>query len=208
MPKQITIEAKTVREAIKKGLKKLDLIRDQAEVNIIEEGKSGFLGIGSKSAKVIISQKKWSAEKEDRKTFKFKKTGKPQQRFSRQNKFDKKSTKIQPVKTEYKKFAPVPEDLKKNAQMAKDTLSKILSYFGETDTEIKMSWDEVQKRLIARFKCRKPEMIIGREGRTLQAIQYLITLIMARKTNKEIPLQADTEDYWRKFEERIIQSAE
>ena len=48
---------KTVEEAIEEALVILNCTRDQVEVEIIEQGAKGFLGLGSKLAKVLISKK-------------------------------------------------------------------------------------------------------------------------------------------------------
>ncbi|MBF8437700.1 protein jag [Halanaerobiaceae bacterium Z-7014] len=48
----------SVEEAIDKALKKLDLSRQEAEINIIDEGSKGFLGlIGGKEAVVEVTKK-------------------------------------------------------------------------------------------------------------------------------------------------------
>ena len=44
---EIVMSAPTVEEAIELGLKELDADRDEAEVEILSRGKTGFLGIGS-----------------------------------------------------------------------------------------------------------------------------------------------------------------
>jgi len=52
-------EAKTIQDAVEKGLAEMGLRRDQVEVVVVSEGKSGFLGIGSKKACVILREKHW-----------------------------------------------------------------------------------------------------------------------------------------------------
>lgn len=48
----------SVEEAIKMALQELDITRDQAEINIIEEGAQGFFGlIGAKDAVVEVKKK-------------------------------------------------------------------------------------------------------------------------------------------------------
>lgn len=49
--------AKTVEEAIEKGLIELGLTRSEVEIEVLEEAKSGFLGIGQKDAMVKIKEK-------------------------------------------------------------------------------------------------------------------------------------------------------
>ncbi|MDA8243649.1 MAG: Jag N-terminal domain-containing protein [Elusimicrobia bacterium] len=55
-------EAKTIQDAVEKGLAELGLRRDQVEVVVVSEGKSGFLGIGAKKACVILREKRWGGE--------------------------------------------------------------------------------------------------------------------------------------------------
>lgn len=49
---------KTIEDAVQEGLKALGLTRENAEIVVLEEPKSGFLGIGSKPAKVSVTKKK------------------------------------------------------------------------------------------------------------------------------------------------------
>ena len=48
--------ARTVEEAIELALKELDVDRDEAEVEILSNGKVGFLGIGSEPARVRVTK--------------------------------------------------------------------------------------------------------------------------------------------------------
>ncbi len=52
-------EAKTIQDAVEKGLAELGLRRDQVEVVVVSEGTKGFLGFGSKKACVILREKHW-----------------------------------------------------------------------------------------------------------------------------------------------------
>jgi spoIIIJ-associated protein len=55
----IEIEGKTVEEAIKIALQKLNLPRNQVDIEILSEGKKGLFGMpGVKPAKVRVSLKK------------------------------------------------------------------------------------------------------------------------------------------------------
>jgi len=58
-PLSIEIEGKTVQAAIKIALKKLNLPRDQVEIEILSEGEKGLFGMpGVRPAKVRVSAKK------------------------------------------------------------------------------------------------------------------------------------------------------
>lgn len=49
--------AKNVEAAIQLALDELDLLREQADIQVLEEGSNGFFGIGAKDAVVKVSAK-------------------------------------------------------------------------------------------------------------------------------------------------------
>jgi len=59
---EITMEAKSVAQAIEQGLKELGLRRDQVEVTILQEPSAGILGLGAKPARVLLREKLWMPE--------------------------------------------------------------------------------------------------------------------------------------------------
>lgn len=58
----IEVSAKTVSDAITEACQKLGVTSDKLDYEIVEEGSSGFLGIGAKSAVIKASVKKSSVE--------------------------------------------------------------------------------------------------------------------------------------------------
>ena len=53
-----TAQAPTTEEAIQKALKELNVTREEAKIDVIVEGKKGFLGLGQKDAVVTVRRKK------------------------------------------------------------------------------------------------------------------------------------------------------
>ena len=51
----LEISAKTVEEAIERGLQQLGLTRDQVETAVLNKGRSGFLGMGAEEAVVRLT---------------------------------------------------------------------------------------------------------------------------------------------------------
>lgn len=58
----IEVSAKTVNDAITEACQKLGVTSDKLDYEVVEEGSSGFLGIGAKSAVIKASVKKSSVE--------------------------------------------------------------------------------------------------------------------------------------------------
>src|SRR5262245_13301027 len=57
-------EGKTYDEAVRKGLEALRLTRAEAVITTIEEGKGGFLGIGSRPYRVSVARRPGGAIRE------------------------------------------------------------------------------------------------------------------------------------------------
>ena len=51
----LEVSAKTVEEAIERGLQQLGLTRDQVETAVLNKGRSGFLGMGAEEAVVRLT---------------------------------------------------------------------------------------------------------------------------------------------------------
>jgi len=54
--KELEISARTVEEATRRALEQLGLRLDQVEIEVLEEGKSGLLGIGAENARIRVTE--------------------------------------------------------------------------------------------------------------------------------------------------------
>lgn len=62
--REVTAIGQTIEQAVQNALQQLSSTQDEVEINVIEDGKKGFLGIfGSKPAKVHVIKKKNLVEK-------------------------------------------------------------------------------------------------------------------------------------------------
>lgn len=151
---QIRQEAKTVEEAISQGLNKLDISRDEAKIEVIEEGNKGIFGfIGNKKALVEIEVKK------------------------------------NPV------------------EIGKNFLEEI---FSKTSLEVEVS--VVDKKTDSEqvlYNLNSPDLgiIIGHRGETLDAIQYITSLVVNKKNNKYFRVLLDAEGYRDRRKQTLIRLA-
>ena len=53
---------KSVEEALRLALIDLEVTRDQVEIEILEEGSKGFLGLGAKETRIKVSKKNASTD--------------------------------------------------------------------------------------------------------------------------------------------------
>ena len=63
MAKEVTVSAKTVEQALKKGAEELGYSEDKVEYEVLEEPRRGILGIGGSNAKVRVYHEDTPAEK-------------------------------------------------------------------------------------------------------------------------------------------------
>lgn len=151
---KIRQEAKTVVDAINKALKKLDIDRDEAEVNIIKKGTKGFLGIiGGENAVVDVK------------------------------------VKADPI------------------QIGKDFLK---DSFATTSLEVEVEViDEETNSEQVTYNLSSPDLgiIIGHRGETLDALQYLTSLVVNRETKEYYRVLIDAEGYRERRKQTLIRLA-
>ncbi len=223
MLSKVKVQGKTVSEAITKGLKELHMRRDQVEVNVLEHPKKGFLGFGAKPAVVEVRQKRWISDSLDSEIYmdvpRRRRGGKGRNQRSRGRTNRRthrhsdevraprvrtpKENEPQLLPSEAIQHAVIPENLQAPLQEAKDYMMSVLTHMGIKVENLNAWWDEKQQRILITFDCDKPAIVIGKEGKTLEALQYLCTLAITRKFNNNLSVVADTQNYWRKAEDKI-----
>jgi len=104
--------------------------------------------------------------------------------------------------------AVIPENLKEPMREAKEMLSKMLEHMEIKCENLNVWWDERQQRILLTFDCDHPAVLIGKEGKTLEAVQYLLTLSVSRRFATPISVMADTQNYWKKAEDKIYAEIE
>lgn len=55
--KEVTAVGQTVDAAVESALAQLKTTKNQVEIIVVDEGKKGFFGFGSRSAKVTVKKK-------------------------------------------------------------------------------------------------------------------------------------------------------
>ena len=231
MPQKVRVEAKEVSEAIEKGLRKLGLRRDQAEVKVIENPRKGFLGIGARPAVVEVRQKRWVSGNLDAQIYmdvpkKKRSSGrngrggnrrngraggvKEIKRGGRRAYGSRHNAERAPRENETQLLpalevqnAVIPDALKEPMAQAQQYIAQILEHMGIKAENLHAWWDEKQNRILITLDCDHPAIVIGKEGKTLESLQYLATLSISRHFDKPISVVVDTQNYWRKAEDKI-----
>lgn len=228
-------EGKSVSEAVDSALKKLGLRRDQVEVQILQQASSGFMGLGSKPARVRITEKRWgepaaparepssaaaaNAPQEvgspPQESLSRAQPSAPQRaRDGRQDVRSRSQTakthlpaqsEPQPMRAAEAASAVDPRQALSEAQAL---LSDVLALMGLAQAKISSSWDEAQERLRLSVDSPELESLLGGDGKTLESLQLLLTLMINRRLGSSIALQLDALGYWEKREREALSQAQ
>lgn len=180
---KLEIIAPSVEEAVEKGLEELGLTEDDVEIEILDEGKKGLLGLGSRQARIALKIKPASEASE-----------KAAQITETYQKLPEKVT-DESAKEE-------PEEV----SIARETVNIILEKMHvNADVSVRMGeGDEnrVQPVLID-IEGNDLSFLIGRKAETINALQFITSLMVGRELGRWVPLQIDVQHYRKRREEEL-----
>ncbi len=197
---------KDIDEAVELALIDLKVSREDVEVTVLEEPTKGFLGIGAKLAKVKVEKKK-PAEPE-----KPEKPAKPKESKAKEKKQEKKpnTKKAQEKKPEEKRRNIVLDDVDIN-DLKEVEEHEALTFL--KDITEKMGLDLSFKARVGEdlvyveMNGKDSRTVIGKRGQTLDAIQYLASLVVNKDREKYTKVVVDAENYRAKRERTLEQLA-
>jgi spoIIIJ-associated protein len=209
MPREkpvIEVAGKDVDAAIAAGLTRLDLPREAVEVEVLDEGRQGILGLGARAARVrlIVTSAK---EAKPRPT--------PQPPSARAKRpvpaaevVPKAETSIEePSEDE----AEQPEEVTKEAklQAARELMEGLLNAMGLEDARVDVqraeagpSDDEVPP-LVIDVSGPGTDILIGKDGEILNILQYITRLLVGRRMKGWVHVVVDVQGYKSKRANRI-----
>ena len=213
-----------VEEAVKLALIDLKLSRDEVEVTVLEEPSKGFFGIGSKLAKVRVEKKK--TEEEEIPPAKIVEEEKPQEKIqeksqeklhAKERKANKKNNKGKRDNKNGERRNTVSNESSLNIEVvdksqlkdveeheALDFLKDITEKMGLTlGFSAKVGEDVVYIEMDGKDS----GTVIGKRGQTLDAIQYLTSLVINKDSEKYIKVVVDAENYRAKRQKTLEQLA-
>lgn len=237
MKRSIVKTAKTKEEAINLALKEINKKIDEVDVEVIEEESTGFLGlIGQKNAVVRISYEEdiqdgidslmkeieEDSKKEIKEEFNIKDLS---EKIEEENSFEIKKDKdiIQTEDLEEtneffdnlinEDFEEKIEDIEQKEDevslyyKAKDLLEEILSQMHFEDIKVIGNLEDNIIKLDAKIDPKDTGIVIGKNGKTLDAIETVIRKIIKAKSNK-VKLNIDINNYKKRRDDKIVMLAD
>ncbi len=210
MEKTIVTTGKTIDLAIEAALIQLGLDRDSVSVQVIQQAKTGFLGIGNQLAKVEVTYEAPDLEPEAPKVAlssasrsKPKKEA-PKAEVKPQPKEEKKAE-PQPKKEtlkapkEPKVFAPAePGSVEEKIEIF---LNGLMQHMGSS--AVAHAWKTEEGTYKAELVGEDLGYLIGRRGDTLDALQHLANYSINRGVDGHVRINVDAEAYREKREDSL-----
>ena len=100
-----------------------------------------------------------------------------------------------------------PADPAQACAAAEDILKELLNLMLFADTTVATRWDPEQERVKANVRLADSERLIGPEGKVLEALQFVMTLLVSRRMDTPVAVQVDTGDYWQRKENEVLSLA-
>ncbi|MEK4387939.1 RNA-binding cell elongation regulator Jag/EloR [Solibacillus sp. FSL W7-1464] len=185
--KQTTQIGATVEEAISLALQKLGHTREQVDVEVLQEGKKGFLGFGARNAEVRVTVKEIVQQQVDQE-----KTSDSASDVEELT-IVEKTIENEPVSANEDQHIHHEQQQVDPIEEAKQYLTNIALGMGITDLTIDHETDG--KHVSFKLSSEKAALLIGKRGLTLNSLQHLTQLILNKTAKSFMILQMDVEDY-------------
>jgi spoIIIJ-associated protein len=180
----LEVIAPSVEEAIANGLADLGLSEDSVDVEILDSGSRGLFGIGGRQVRVRLTVK------------------------------DSRIAPTQPQKIENSidpdrkvDLGDQDEVLNQAEQVVSELLHKmkvtaqVSAHYGEED-------EEGRQRVFVDIRGSDLGILIGRKAEILNALQYVINLILGKKLERWVQVVVDVEGYRARRERQLRQMAD
>lgn len=229
MKRSIVKTAKTKDEAINEALKEINKSINEVDIEVIEEESTGFLGlIGQKDAVVKISydedinegidslmkEIEEDSKKELEKEFDLEDLS---EKIEEENSFEDKldeNENLDEISESFDKL--IEEDFEDELEdsdqkedevslyyKAKDLLEEILIQMHFEDVKVIGNLEDNIIKLDAKIDPKDTGIVIGKNGRTLDAIETVIRKIIKARSNK-VKLNIDINNYKKRRDDKIV----
>ena len=182
--------APSVEEAIQKGLDELGLQADAVLVEVLDEGKKGLFKLASRMARVRLVVKGDQAEDErDVAT-----PSKPAKHSA--------ATQLDDTEDDYEDDADLDETL----TVTRRTIAMLLEKM-QIDANVQVGYGEPDERfdeiVLVNIEGNDLSYLIGHRSETINAIQYIASLIINKELNRWVTLRVDVQNYRNRREREL-----
>ena len=197
MNERTTLEkiAPTVEEAIAEGLAELNLTDNDVDVEILDNGSRGLFGVGSRQARVRLTVKALPSEPENS-------IKKPEPAHSETSHFSDESTPSEDA------FSVLDDNL---LFISRQTVAELLEKM-KIQARVEVRYgdpdDEGQRSILVDVQGDDLAVLIGRRAEILNALQYIVNLIVSKQVEHWVQVVIDVQGYRARHERQLRQMAQ
>lgn len=192
----LEIIAPSSEEAIEKGLEQLGLTEDMVEIEILDNGSRGLLGLGGRQSRVRLTVKTFETMIDEH--------APEAADIDREELSD-----YEPSLTHVIDSADLSEEDLQNLKVVQSVVAELLERMrikAEVTTKYVEPQDEKDQRLVlVDIEGKDLSILIGRRSETLNALQYITSLIVSKDLNRWVPLMIDVQGYRSRRERQLRQ---
>jgi spoIIIJ-associated protein len=228
----IEISASTVEEAIKDALGQLGAHEDDVAIEVLATPRSGVLGLGARQARVRVTRRPQTAatsgvqappqappprhersapavpprqERSERQEHPERPTRSASPERPRQRAPEQPPPASEAAAPDAGEGNRQPADLAQQGQEANSILAGILERMGEKAELHQLDADS--ESIEIEIKGDGSGILIGRHGQTLDALEYLVNRILARRIKDAVPISLETESYRQRRRQQLHRMA-
>ena len=190
----LEFEGKTIDEAIERACNEWQVSRSKLNIEIIAEGSSGFLGLGSKKAKIKASL--LSLEEELNGTAVTSEAPQPTKTPRNSISSSSKNT-----------VATSPETTANDGKIAARAKMILEGILDHMNLDCPVTIMETEDKIVLNITGNGDGLLIGRRGQNLDALQYIVNKAVHKSGNGRKMIIVDTESYRQRREESLTELA-
>ncbi len=220
--------ARTVTEAIEAGLQDLGLAQEDVEIEVLEEGRGGVFGLGTKLARVRLTTRQGQVAGETFVTAEMGAFAIPEEQETSGAGATEVESGAVPSSTGAATTAqtagsdqaetpamgnlmPVDANSEESIELARDFLQRLLDHMDlqarvEAAIQPPSELDDDETYYL-NIEGEDLGNLIGRRGETLDALQYLVRLVVNQRTHKWPHIEVDVEHYKQRRERSLMRLA-
>lgn len=197
----LEVIAPSVDEAIEKGLSDLGLTREDVEVEILDAGSRGLFGLGGRQARIRLSIK--TRTNQDRPA--------AERRVRSVEAVHSAVATPAAARVEEHEEATYPEEEEYELRVAREVVSELLEKM-RVRARVTVRHGEAGelkdiRPILVEIHGNDLSILIGRRSETLNALQYIASLIVGKELERWVPLIIDVEGYRQRRERQLRQLA-
>ena len=199
----LEVIAPTVEDAVQKGLSQLNLPQDAVDVEVLDAGSRGLFGLGSRQARIRLTIRSRPEEPAAPPAPVAQAPARPMPAVE-----TRPAVEYRPAEEHRTAAAEEDDTLRVSHEVVAELLDKMKVRAKVTAAYRPPEDDSDEPVVLVNVEGNDLSILIGRRSETLNALQYISSLIICKRLDRWIPLMIDVQGYRARRERQLRQIAQ